>query len=99
MISSGIFREERIYCFQTVLIYTSTDLIKNKCTVIHAIVCRKYIAYYLLFSDGQVIPGIAGKDYPTFAQTLLPRRHFPCRGLEGYFADISTRCQVTGKKL
>lgn len=66
--------------------------------MIHARIYRKYIAYYLLFSDGHVIPGIAGKDYPTFAQTLLPRRHFPCRGLEGYFADISTRCQVSDWK-
>lgn len=46
------------------------------------------------YLDGQVIPGIAGKDYPIFSQTLLHRRRFACRGLEGYFADISTKCQV-----
>ena len=42
----------------------------------------------------QEIPGIAGKDYPVFGQSLLQRRRFACRGLEGYFADISARCQV-----
>lgn len=41
-----------------------------------------------------VIPGVAGKDYPIYSQTLLRKRKFACRGLEGYFADISSRCQV-----
>ncbi|XP_065211312.1 putative mediator of RNA polymerase II transcription subunit 12 [Planococcus citri] len=45
-------------------------------------------------NDGQVIPGVAGKDYPVFDQFLLSKRRFSCRGLEGYFADVTSRCQV-----
>lgn len=47
-----------------------------------------------MLQDGQVIPGIAGKDYPVIDQNLLHKGRFSCRGLEGYFADVSSRCQV-----
>ncbi len=50
-----------------------------------------------VFLDDQVIPGRAGKDYPIFSQSLLQKRRFACRGLRGYFADVSSRCQVNTK--
>ncbi|KAJ9576880.1 hypothetical protein L9F63_006551 [Diploptera punctata] len=50
---------------------------------------------YALFenTDSGSIPGVPGKDYPIYNRP--PKTNFVCiRGQGGYFADVSTRCQV-----
>lgn len=51
------------------------------------------------YNDGSVgdysaIPGVAGVDYPVYAQ--VPRTNFDCaqQPLPGYYADIEAQCQV-----
>ncbi|EDW14146.1 uncharacterized protein LOC6572578 [Drosophila mojavensis] len=51
------------------------------------------------YSDGadgdySAIPGVAGVDYPVYAQ--VPRTNFDCaqQPLPGYYADIEAQCQV-----
>jgi hypothetical protein len=40
------------------------------------------------------IPGVPGKDYPIYNRP--PKTNFACiKGRGGYFADISTQCQVS----
>ncbi|XP_023727140.1 uncharacterized protein LOC111875269 isoform X2 [Cryptotermes secundus] len=39
------------------------------------------------------IPGVPGRDYPVYSRP--PKTNFSCvKGHGGYFADVSTRCQV-----
>ncbi|XP_060645567.1 uncharacterized protein LOC132784165 [Drosophila nasuta] len=44
--------------------------------------------------DYSAIPGVAGVDYPVYAQ--VPRTNFDCaqQPLPGYYADIEAQCQV-----
>ncbi|EDV93395.1 uncharacterized protein LOC6564416 [Drosophila grimshawi] len=44
--------------------------------------------------DYSAIPGVAGVDYPIYAQ--VPRTNFDCtqQPLPGYYADIEAQCQV-----
>ncbi|XP_017013182.3 uncharacterized protein [Drosophila takahashii] len=50
------------------------------------------------YNDGEgdysAIPGVAGVDYPVYAQ--VPRTNFDCsqQPLPGYYADIEAQCQV-----
>lgn len=40
------------------------------------------------------IPGVPGKDYPIYSRP--PKTNFACvKGHSGYYADVSTRCQVS----
>jgi hypothetical protein len=44
------------------------------------------------------IPGVPGRDYPTYNRP--PKTKFACvKGHGGYFADASTRCQVSCTRL
>ncbi|XP_022240617.1 uncharacterized protein LOC106458640 isoform X2 [Limulus polyphemus] len=45
-------------------------------------------------SDDDNIPGVAGKDYPTWNH--VPKTSFRCKDYEyaGYFGDVETGCQI-----
>lgn len=57
-----------------------------------------YIITIIFAEETGSVPGVPGRDYPVYSRP--PKTNFACvKGHGGYYADVSTRCQVSVMQL